>query len=420
MVASAPRRRWFIPALLFFVSAASYLDRQTLSVLSATLRHKLGLTSVEYGGVVSGFLAAYGCGFCFSGRLIDRYGVKRTLAWALTGWSIVSMLHAFATGWRSLLVLRLLLGLGESFATPAAAKVLVEWIPRQERAFCTSIFSTGNFVGAMIAPSLVAGLTLRFHWSLSFLVTGSAGLGLVILWLVLYRPPEEHPLLSPEERAYILSQRGSNPVRFGKVSTLRLLAHPAALGFFCTRFFTDSFSYFFVFWLPLYLQTSRAFTLAAIGLFAWIPYLGADFGTLGGGAISDWLVRRGWPVRRARLGPMFAAACLTPLTLVAVRLPSAAAALALIAVVMAAQASWNNNLFTLTQETAPPEHVASVVAVSILGGTVGGSLSSIFVGSFIRSAGYVAVFTGLGFVHLLGFGIVTFALRRADARPVPQ
>ena len=144
--------------------------------------------------------------------------------------------------------------------------------------------------------------------------------------------------------------------------------------------------------------------------------MGADFGTLGGGAISDFLVRRGWNVRQARLRVCLAAACVTPLTLVAVRVSSAGVALTLIAVVMAAQACWNNNVFTLTQESAPPEQVASVVAVSILGGTVGGSVFNLATGPAIKSFGYVPIFTGLGFMHLLAYGILTAALRRGDRR----
>lgn len=324
------------------------------------------------------------------------------------------MAHAFATGWKSLLVLRFLLGLGESFATPAAAKVLSEWIPRRERALCTAVFSTGNFVGAMVAPPLVASVALHAHWSSAFLVTGGSGFALLAAWCVFYGPPEDHWLLSSKERAYILTQRPTAPFAFQRVSTLRLLRHPASLGFFCTRFLTDAFSYFFVFWIPFYLQSERSFSLAKLGLLAWIPYLAADVGTLGGGAASDWLVRRGWAARPARLRLMLIVACLTPLTLVAVRAGPLWIALGLICVVMAAQASWNNNLFTLTQESAPPEHVASVVAVSILGGTVGGSISNVFMGGWVKSEGFVPIFTALGFVHLFAYFILRGFLRRAD------
>jgi len=410
------RRRWLMPALLFFVSTISYLDRQTLSVLAGTLRHDLGLTPTEYGTVVTSFLVAYGLGFCFSGRLIDRFGVKVSFAWALALWSSAAMLHSLASGERSLIFFRFLLGLGESFATPTAAKVLAAWIPRRERGMCTAVFSTGNFVGAMVAPPLVAWLTLSTRWQFSFLATGGLGFLLLAVWLAFYREPESHPMLTENERGHILAERGGFPVRFGAVSTWRLLRHPTSFGFFCTRFFTDAFSYFFVFWIPAYFQASRGFSLAMIGLFTWIPYLGADFGTLGGGAISDLLVRRGWNVRSARLRVCLAAACVTPLTLVAVRVSSAGIALALIAVVMAAQACWNNNVFTLTQESAAPEQVASVVAVSILGGTVGGSVFNLATGPAIKSFGYVPIFTGLGFMHLVAYVILTSALRRGDRR----
>jgi len=200
------RRRWLMPALLFFVSTISYLDRQTLSVLAGTLRLELGLTPSQYGTVVTSFLVAYGLGFCFSGRLIDRFGVKPTFAWALALWSSAAMLHSLASGERSLIFFRFLLGLGESFATPTAAKVLAAWIPRRERGMCTAVFSTGNFVGAMVAPPLVAWLTLSTRWQFSFLVTGGLGFVLLAVWLVFYREPERHPLLTENERRHILAE----------------------------------------------------------------------------------------------------------------------------------------------------------------------------------------------------------------------
>ena len=408
------RRRWLIAGLLFFVSTISYLDRQTLSVLAGTLRGELGLSSERYGAVVTAFLVAYGVGFCFSGRLIDRFGVKLCFGTALAVWTAAAMLHAVVSGWRGLIVLRFVLGLGESFATPTAAKVLSAWIPSRERGLCTAVYSTGHFAGAMIAPPLVAWLALSYRWSYSFLATGASGLVLLGLWFWFYRPPESHPMLSGEERRLILRERTTVAVDFGRVSTWSLLRHPVSFGFFCTRFFTDAFSYFFVFWIPVYLQTSRGYTLAMIGLLAWIPYLGADFGTIGGGAWSDILVRRGLPLRQARMRVMLVSAFLTPLALAAVLVPSASIALVLIAVIMAAQACWNTNLFTLTQESAPPGCVASVAAVSILGGTVGGSIANLVTGHIIREVGYVPVFAVLGFVHLGGYLIVRQALIRGD------
>jgi MFS transporter, ACS family, hexuronate transporter len=411
------RRRWLVAGLLFFISTIAFLDRQTLSVLEKTLEKILGFSATEYSYIVTGFLIATGLGYLFAGAMIDRYGVRPTFAVALTVWSVAAVAHSLATGWISLLVLRVVLGLGESFYTPAAARVLRDWIPQRERGVCWAVFSTGNFMGAMIAPPLVAWLALHYHWPLSFVVTGASGFVLLGAWLWFYQSPERHPWLSAAERTVIMEGRGSNAVAQEKVPLLRLFCQPVVRSFFFTRFLTDPFTFFFLFWLPAYLQSSHGFSLAKIGLMAWIPFLGSDLGALTGGAVSDWLVRRGADPRLARRRILLVVACLTPLTLVAVRVGSAPLAVGLITLVMFLQASWNTNLTTLIIESTPPPYVARVVALTLMGGTVGGGLSTLLTGHVIKILGYVPVFTALGFTHLTAYAIMSIGLRGADAQP---
>jgi ACS family hexuronate transporter-like MFS transporter len=308
--------------------------------------------------------------------------------------------------------------LGESFYTPAAARVLRDWIPQRERGVCWAVFSTGNFVGAMIAPPLVAWLALRYSWRFSFIATGASGFLLLGAWLWFYHSPERHPWLSASERATILDGRGSAPAARENISTLRLLSQPAIRGFFFTRFLTDPFTFFFLFWLPAYLQTARGFTLGKTGMTVWVPYLGADLGALAGGAVSDFLVRRGLNSRQARRSILLVVACLTPLTLVAVRVGSIPLAVGLITLVMFLQASWNTNLTTLIIESTPPQRVARVVALTLIGGTVGGSISNLLTGTLIKNVGYIPVFTGLGFVHLTAYAILSIGLKNRQTDQV--
>jgi ACS family hexuronate transporter-like MFS transporter len=405
------RRRWLIAGLLFFISTIAFLDRQTLSVLEKTLEKLLGFSPTEYSWIVTAFLIATGFGYLFAGRMIDRFGVRTSFAIALMAWSVAAVAHSMAAGWISLLVLRVVLGLGESFYTPAAARVLRDWIPQRERGVCWAVFSTGNFVGAMIAPPLVAWLALRYSWRWSFIATGASGFLLLGAWWWFYNSPERHSWLSVTERAAILLGRGSAPVVQENIPTFELFRQPAVCGFFFTRFLTDPFTFFFLFWLPAYLQTARGFTLGKTGMMVWIPYLGADLGALGGGALSDFLVRRGVDSRQARRRILLAVACLTPLTLVAVRVGSVPLAIGLITLVMFLQASWNTNLTTLIIESTPPQRVARVVALTLIGGTVGGALSNIPAGYLIKHVGYVPVFTALGFVHLAAYAILSMGLR---------
>lgn len=409
--------RWRIVALLFFLSAINYLDRQTLSVLSKTLRETLGFTAVEYSYVVTALLVAYSIGYVFCGTIIDRIGVRLAVLLALAAWSLAGMGHALATTWIGLLGWRFALGLGESFTSPCGIKALAEWAPKRERGLSVAIFSNGNIFGAIIAPPFVSLVALKFGWQAAFIVTGAIGFVYLAFWWVLYDAPEKQARLPAGERAYILAERNSpsNAVA-KKISFIDALKHPAVLGLFIARFLTDSLSFFFSFWLPEYLQTERGFSLAMIGLFGWIPFLASDIGGPGGGALSDWLVRRGWKPADARRRMMLIAACLMPCSLVAVHAPSAYVALALIGVILAAQSCWMANILTLVSETFPREHVGTYLSVSALGGSIGGIVSTLAAGKIIHRAGYVPVFTALGFLHLVAFAAIVWCLRRTTAK----
>jgi ACS family hexuronate transporter-like MFS transporter len=400
--------------LLFFLSVINYLDRQTLSVLAKTLRETLGFTPVEYSYIVTAFLIAYSIGYTFCGTVIDRIGVRLAVIVALSAWSLAGMGHAFAAGWVGLLAWRFALGLGESFTSPCGIKALAEWAPKRERGLSTAIFSNGNIWGAILAPPFVSFIALRFGWQAAFIVTGAIGFVYLAFWWLFYESPEKQPRLAEEERAYILAERSApsgGPAR--KVSFFSALAQPAVLGFFVARLLTDSLSFFFSFWLPEYLQTARGFSLAMIGLFGWIPFLASDIGGPGGGALSDWLVRRGWKPAEARRRMMLIAACLMPCSLVAVHASSAYVALALIGVILAAQSCWMVNILTLVSESFPREHVATNLSLSALGGSIGGIISTLAAGKIIHHAGYVPVFTALGFLHMVAFATIVVCTRLA-------
>lgn len=408
-------QRWVIVALLFFVAMVNNLDRQTLSVLAPTLRKEMGFGPVQYSYVTSAFLAAYMLGYLFCGRVLDRVGVKLGLAAALAFWSLAGAGHAMATGWISLAIFRFLLGLGESFNSPAGVKAIAEWIPPRERGLSMAVFSNGNVIGAIIAPPLVSFLALHLSWPWAFIITGAAGFGLLAIWWRIYDAPEKHPRLTAAEREYILAARSTPGVApAARIPMWRLLAQPICLGFFVIRLLTDSTSYFFSFWLPDYLTHARGFTLVMIGLVGWLPFLASDVGGPGGGALSDWLVRRGWHPPRARRTLMLVAACLMPLAAVAVRVESAWVAIALIAVLLAAQSCWMANQLTLISESISRENVATLLSLSAVGGTLGGIASNLLTGQAVATYGYVPVFTVLGGLHLTAFAVLSWSFRYAD------
>jgi ACS family hexuronate transporter-like MFS transporter len=231
------------------------------------------------------------------------------------------------------------------------------------------------------------------------------------VWLLFYNSPEKQKRLQPAERDYVMGERGTRRIE-PAISMLTALRNPAVLGFFFARLLTDSLSFFFAFWLPEYLQTARGFSLGMVGIFAWIPSLASVIGGPGGGAISDWLVRRGWHPSDARRRMLLVAACVMPCSLLAVHASSVYVALALIALILAAQSCWMGNILTLISERFPREHVATYLSLSALGGSIGGILSTLAAGKIIHNVGYVPVFTALGFLHLVAFAVIRLTSQR--------
>jgi ACS family hexuronate transporter-like MFS transporter len=402
-------KRWLIVVLLACFSVSNYVNRQALSVLAPTLRLELGVTTEQYSYIISTFLAAYAIGFAISGRMMDRIGVKAGLAIALGAWSLIGMGHAAVVGWLSLAGARFMLGLAQSGNSPGGMKTLSEWIPSRGRGLCSAVFSNANSLGSVLAPPIVAGITLWLGWRWAFLIVGALGFVLLTVWLLVYDKPETHPKLTEQERNHILQSRlkSTSPEGEKPVSYWVLLKDRRCLGVGVIPFLTDPFAYFMAFWLIDYFQTVRGFSLQMIALLGWIPYLASPlFGGPVGGALSDWLVRKGVEPRKARMRMMFFAACITPLALVAVRTEHSWLAVAIVTLLVAANSCWSVNRLTLSTELVSRSRVASLVSLGGITGALGGIVAMLVAGRLIATVGYVPVFTGLGFLHLTAFAIL--------------
>jgi MFS transporter, ACS family, hexuronate transporter len=415
----AGHKRWLIVLLLAGFSVSNYVNRQALSVLAPTLRLELGITTEQYSYVISTFLAAYAIGFAFSGRLLDRLGVKVGLAIALGAWSLIGLGHAAIVGWMSLATARFFLGLAQSGNSPGGMKALSEWIPPRERGLCSAVFSNANSLGSVLAPPIVAGITLWLGWRWAFIIVGLAGFVLLAVWWWFYDRPEAHARLSERERTHILTHRppSNSPQGDRPVPYRVLLKDRRCLAVGIIPFLTDPFAYFMAFWLIDYFQTVRGFSLQTIALLGWIPYLASPlFGGPVGGAMSDWLVRRGLDPTRARIRMMGIAACLMPLALVAVRTEHSWLAVATVTLLVAANSCWSVNRLTLSSELVPRSRVASLVSLGGVTGALGGIVAMLVAGRLIATVGYVPVFTGLGFLHLTAFGILVLLVRQQNNR----
>lgn len=295
-----PALRWWIAGLLFASTIINYIDRQTLSLLAPFLKQSYHWTNVDYANLVIAFRVAYSIGQTACGRLMDRVGTRRGLTITVLWYSIVSMLTPLARGFNSFLGFRFLLGAGESGNWPGATKAVSEWFPKQERALATAFFDSGSSIGGAIAPFIVLPIYFRWGWRPAFILPGMLGLVWLIAWRLLYRRPQEHPRIGTGELQMILDDRKLDAVSEGPpLRWYELLKLPQTWGTIIARTFTDPVFFFIADWFPIYLVT-KGISLKSGLVAVWIPFIAADLGNFFCGAVSGWLIKRGWPVGRAR------------------------------------------------------------------------------------------------------------------------
>jgi ACS family hexuronate transporter-like MFS transporter len=376
--------RWVICGLLFFGVTKNYMDRQVLGVLKGPLQREFGWNEIDYGNLVFAFQAAYALGMIFVGRLIDRFGTRIGYAIAMVFWSLASMGHAIAFSLPSFVAARAALGFGEAGVFPASIKCVAEWFPRKERALATGVFNAGTNIGAIVTPLIVPWIAVHLGWRWAFLLTGALGFAWLVLWLWLYRSPEQHPYCTRSERKYIQS----DPVApAGKIKWSQLLPHRQMWAFAAGKFMIDPIWWFYLFWIPDYLQRTHGLHLTQIGLPILVIYVISDLGSIAGGWFSSSLIRRGVSVNAARKWAMFLCAlCVLPIACV-YRLSGLWPATVLIGLAAAGHQGFSANLFTLSSDLFPSRAVASVVGIGGMAGAIGGMLIAEIVGHVLQWTG---------------------------------
>ncbi len=396
--------RWWIVGLIFLATLINYIDRLTISVLSPVITHDLGLTNTEFGGIVSWFLLAYTISQGLSGKLYDRIGTKLGFVCSIVVWSTAAMAHALARGLGSLSAFRFVLGLGEAGNWPGAAKTVAEWFPIRERAFGMAIFNSGAAIGSIVAPPLIVWMSLAYGWRTTFIATGALGFLWLALWLLIYETPERHQWLNDDERTLIRAGQevesrvdGAAPPKWSE-----LLKYRQVWAIVLSRFLTDPVWWLYISWLPKYLADARGFSLTKIGLFAWVPYVAADAGSLSGGWLSGFLIAHGWSVDRARKIVIVFAALLMPAGIFAAFAQNAMVALALIGVVLFGFQVWINNVQTLPSDFFPDKAVASVAGLGGVGAGIGSMIFVLGTGWIVDHFSYVPVLVSAGLLAPLG------------------
>ena len=421
MAHSLPLRRLrrSVLVLLFFSTVINYVDRQTLSVLAPELSTRFSWTNEDYSHIVMAFQVSYALMQFGSGYIIDRLGTRIGVALTMVWWSLAGAAHSLARTGAGFGVCRFLLGMGEAGNWPGAAKATAEWFPPEDRAMATGVWNMGSSTGAVVAPPLIAWISFNFGWQSAFLATGMLGFVWVGAWLLVYHRPQHHPRLVQTDLSSLEASLGSDGGKESSTTGLRyLFGCREVWGLTIARFVSDPVWWFYVFWLPKYLADARGFTLMAIGLTAWVPFLTADLGCLVGGAASSLLIRRGWPVVRARKAVMLASASLMLVAPFASGVAGHTRMLALISVATFAHQSWASSMLTLPADLFSGRAVASVTGIAGSGAGVGGILATFVIGIVVQQGGYAPVFLWAGLMHPLAALIVLALIRDRTARVV--
>lgn len=426
--------RWRVAALLLVATSINYLDRQIIGLLKPVLETEFSWTETDFARIVMAFTAAYAIGLLVSGRFIDQVGTRIGYAITVVFWSVSGMLHAVARSAWGFGIARVGLGLGEAGNFPAAVKVVAEWFPERERGLATGIFNAGTSVGVVSALLIVPPILSHWGWQAVFWITGALGFVWLTFWLLWYELPARHKRIKASERAYIESGRltvnstapaakvpaGANSDQTRPIQWRRLFSFPQMWAFVAGKAFIDPIYWFFLFWLPSYFAAHFSLDLKKPSLQLMLIYTATTIGSIGGGYLSSWLVRRGWPVLKARKTVLFAFALMEVSIILAQFADSPWVAVALISLAVAVHQAWATNVFTMASDLFPKEVVSTVVGIGGMAGALGGILFPILVGSLLDSykaegnivAGYNVLFTLCGFTYLFTWGIISFLTRK--------
>ena len=396
--------RWIICGLLLLGTTKNYMDRQVLGVLKTTLQHDFSWNEIQYGNLVSAFQIAYAAGMLLVGGLIDRLGTRLGYALAMIFWSLASMGTALASSLTGFRMSRYALGFGEAAVFPASIKAVAEWFPKKERALATGIFNAGTNVGAIITPLIVPWIVLRWGWQGAFVGIGAIGFVWLFIWLLIYRKPEDHRGVSKAELDYIRSDP-QEPV--GKTKWVRLFPLRQTWAFAMGKFLTDPVWWFYLFWVPGFLQSKHGLALTGIGIPIMAIYLISDVGSVAGGWLSSSLIKRGRSVNAARKIAMLICAVGVLPVVFAYHVESTLSAVLLIGLAAACHQGFSANLYTLTSDMFPARAVGSVVGMGGMAGAIGGWFIADVVGHVLEWTGsYMIPFAMAGVAYLVALGAI--------------
>ena len=405
--------RWFVCALLFFATTTNYMDRQVLGILAPVLQKQLHWTQQGYGNMVACFTFAYGLAYLLSGRIIDRLGTRKGYALFVGIWSLSSAAHAFVSSALGFGVARFFLGIGESGNFPAALKAVAEWFPKEERALATGIFNSGSNFAALLAPIIIPIIAVRFGWRYGFIFTASMSMLWLIVWMLF-----PYNRLRPAESQII--DRDLKPVESSEKRSLwSLLSDRGTIAFASSKFLTDPVWWFYLFWGPLFLTSRFHITIAQMSLPLVVIYFASSIGSVFGGWLSGFWIKRGRSVNFSRKAAMTVFAIAVLPIIFAAQVQSLWMSVALISLAAAAHQGFSCNLFSTPSDMFRTQSVATVVGIGGTAGALGGTLFAEVAGYVLkRTHHYSLLFTVCGFMYLLAvllFQVLVPQLKHQDS-----
>jgi Sugar phosphate permease len=412
--------RWWIVGLLAVVTAINYLDRQNFPLVYAEIKNTIAISDSQYGLLSSLFLLTYGTMYAIGGRIIDSLGSKLGYAIFVIWWSIANIFNGLVSSVLGLGFARFFLGAGEGGAFPASAKVISEWMPKKERSTAFGIFNTGSSIGAIIAPLLILLIVNSLgSWRWTFIIFGLFGILWVFVWMKMFSLPEKSKYTTEEEKKlihddHIIEGKIEESGKQQKVSWLKLLKIRKLWGLLTIKFLTDSAWFFFIFWLPKYLNDIRGLDIQGIGKYAWIPYAFAAAGSLIGGWLSSFLIKKHVSLDTSRKIALGISAAMLPASLFITSTSSVLFAIFFFGIAMMGHQFWSTIVQTLSVDIFPSKVVGTVSGLMGCIGTYGAMIFSLIIGFVIQSNGYTPAFLISGFLHPISFILVFLIIKKIE------
>ncbi|SIO14038.1 MFS transporter [Paraburkholderia phenazinium] len=404
-------QRWFVVALFFLAGVINYLDRSALSIAAPLIQKDLHFSHAQMGIVFSSFFIGYALFNFVGGVLSDRIGAKRVFGAAMGVWSIFCGATALAGGIVSLIVLRVLFGMGEGPFSSSNSKMVNNWFPRKEVASAIGVISSGTPLGGAIAGPVVGYMALRFGWRWAFVAIMLLGLAWLVLWVTMTTEhPQDHPRIAREEVELIKSGQADEHAISHAADGERLglgyfIRQPVILATACAFFAYNYVLFFFLSWFPTYLTEAHHLSLRDMSFATVIPWLLGSIGLAAGGFVSDGILRlTGKPLlsRKIVLGVCLGAAAVC--VALAGRVASTQGAVALMSVSIFFLYVTGSVYWAVIQDTVPREHVGGVGGFVHLLANLAGVIGPAVTGFIVQAThgAYGSAFVLAGAIAVLG------------------